>query len=232
MRSNTACSAHGERIQGYATNLLTNHSHSVCALHYSTPSSFRACSGGWRRKLSTSRTRAAFAASSASWWAVAFVSLEALAKMLRPSINAARSHFAPDSELLSRDAINQYRHLNVLGHVCRLSDEHVVTDAVRWRNLAWWREFRENSPTRMGGQPGRRGADYGNPCRAELHVSRSFGAHARTPREFAVIAALTSHRPIRQWSDLALFRREHRDFSRWAAFPDKDTRDDEAALAR
>lgn len=108
--------------------------------------------------------------------------------------------------------------MNFLGHVCRLPDVHIVTDAVRWRNLAWWKDFQQRHPTRMGGQPGRRGADYGNPCRAELHTSRKFEAYRRIPHGAAVIRTLSEHRLVRQWSDLALFRRECKDFSKWAAF--------------
>lgn len=81
------------------------------------------------------------------------------------------------------DAIQHYRRLNFFGHVCRLYQEHVVTDAARWRNLSWLRDFRRDNPGRVGGQPGRRAPNCGNPCRAELHVMRDFEAYIARIKE-------------------------------------------------
>lgn len=116
------------------------------------------------------------------------------------------------------DELQEYRHINFLGHICRLADSHVVTAAFRWRNLSWWHKFRRKHPTRMGGQPGRRRRDHGNPCRGESHIARRFSAYKETAQGQASLAALPEYAKIEDWSDLALFREHFKQFSKWAAF--------------
>lgn len=117
------------------------------------------------------------------------------------------------------ESLQLYRVLNFGGHVVRLSDDHMVGDALRWRGLQWWTDFRSRSPVNTRGQHGRRPRDCGNPCITERSIARLADAWIRTEagQRECDMAVEVQRALVVSWDAIALSHDAHTEFSKWGS---------------
>lgn len=118
--------------------------------------------------------------------------------------------------------ITAIQEFSVVGHVARLSEDHVVTEAFFWRDQAWWEGYRSSFMFRTGGQLGRRPARGGPICRTEAFLVKGYAAAKRSEKWDDCSAhwqteTLTDRVPS-TWRELAQGREVFRDFCRRAVF--------------